>query len=109
MLAAWCATPTPTCLQVLLLSFFEQGLVSLTATAVKLITTTPASEGYLMSRGMVSLHHTTTSAFVPRHTMCPATGGAQALPAAQLPGQQLSAWQLSARARLRVQGCCWCS
>ena len=65
MLAACCGPPI--CLQVLLLSFFEQGLVSLTATAVKLITTTPVSEGYMMSRGMVSLHHTTTSAFVQSH------------------------------------------
>lgn len=70
-----------TCLQVLLLSGFEQGLVYQTATAVQLITTTPASKGYMMSRGMVSPHHTTTGAFIQNHTMCPFGGCAQALPA----------------------------
>ena len=53
---------TPVCLQVLLLAFLEQGLTSITASAVQLITTTPASQGYMMSQGMVSLHHTATSA-----------------------------------------------
>ena len=49
----------PACLQVLLLSSFEVGLTSLTATAVQLITTTPAFKGYMMSNGMVRLqsHH----------------------------------------------------
>ena len=76
---------TRICLQVLLLASFEQGLTSQTARAVQLITETPASQGYMMSKGMVRLHRTTTSAFAQIHTMCPASGCALALPADQLP------------------------
>ena len=83
---------TPVCLQVLLLAFLEQGLTSITASAVQLITTTPASQGYMMSQGMVSLQHTATSACAQRHTMCPSSGCAQARPADQL---QASSCRLS--------------
>ena len=44
----------------LLLSSFEQGLTTLTANTVQLVTTTSASNGYMMSKGMVRLHRATT-------------------------------------------------
>ena len=69
----------------LLLSAFEQGLTTLTATAVQLITTTSTSKGYMMSTGMVSLHHTSTSAFALNSTTRPFPGCAEALPAAARP------------------------